>query len=92
MPRPKKMRRIRGNPNSAYFKPAGIQKCDLEEVVLFRDEFEAIRLKDLSQLGQIECAEQMNVSQPTFHRLVVDARRKIADSIVNGKAIKINDQ
>ena len=50
---------------------------------------EAIRLKDLLKLDQNECAKKMDVSQPTFHRLIHDARYKIADALVNGKAIKI---
>jgi uncharacterized protein len=61
----------------------------LEEVVLTVDEFEAIRLKDANGFEQEQCAQQMNISQPTFHRLYQEARRKIADVIVNGKALKI---
>jgi predicted DNA-binding protein (UPF0251 family)/DNA-directed RNA polymerase subunit RPC12/RpoP len=72
-----------------YFKPAGIRIVDLEESILAVDEFEAVRLKDLLGLEQEEAARKMNISQPTFHRLVLSARRKIADAIVNGKAIKI---
>ena len=53
------------------------------------DEYEAVRLKDLEGLEQEECARKMNVSQPTFHRLVLSARKKIADAIINGKAIRI---
>lgn len=89
MPRPCKRRRVGARPNSSYFKPAGIRKVDLEESVLAVDEFEAVRLKDFLNLEQNECAEKMNISQPTFHRLVMSARKKIADAIVNGKAIKI---
>jgi predicted DNA-binding protein (UPF0251 family) len=89
MPRPCKRRRVRGRPNSSYFKPAGIRKIELEESILNIDEFEAVRLKDYLNLDQNECAEKMNVSQPTFHRLVFSARKKIADAIVNCKAIKI---
>jgi uncharacterized protein len=89
MSRPCKQRRVRGKPNSSYFKPAGIRKIDLEESVLAVDEFEAVRLKDYLNLDQNECAEKMSISQPTFHRLVLSARKKIADAIVNGKAIKI---
>ena len=89
MPRPCKIRRVVGRPNSSYFKPAGIPKVNLEESVLAADEFEAVRLKDLLSLDQNDCAEKMNISQPTFHRLVLSARKKIADAIVNGKAIKI---
>lgn len=89
MPRPCKQRRVLGNPNSSYFKPAGVRKIDLEESILQSDEFEALRLKDLFGLDQSECALKMDISQPTFHRLVQSARKKVADAIVNGKAIKI---
>jgi len=89
MPRPFKRRRIEGLPNIYFFKPAGIRKLDLEEIVLNKDEFEALRLKDLLNLEQKECAEKMNISQPTFHRILSSARSKIADSIINGKAIRI---
>jgi predicted DNA-binding protein (UPF0251 family) len=77
------------NPNVTYFKPRGIPLVDLDEVILQIDEFEAVRLKDLENLEQEECAQKMNISQPTFHRLVLSARKKIADAIINGKAIKI---
>ena len=48
-----------------------------------------MRLKDLESLEQEECAQKMKISQPTFHRLILSARKKIADAIINGKAIKI---
>lgn len=76
-------------PNVTYFKPAGIRLNDLEESTLTVEEFEAVRLKDLMGLEQEKCAKNMGISQPTFHRLVLIARKKIADAIVNGKAIKI---
>ena len=63
--------------------------ADLNESILAVDEFESVRLKDLEGLNQEECARKMNISQPTFHRLVLAARKKIADALVNGKAIKI---
>ncbi|MFA6424655.1 MAG: DUF134 domain-containing protein [Phycisphaerae bacterium] len=89
MPRPRLCRRVGCKPDVTYFKPAGIRMFELEEVTLCVDEFEAVRLKDLEGLEQEECAKKMNISQPTFHRLVVAARKKIADVIVNGKAIRI---
>lgn len=89
MPRPRLCRRISFRPNVSYFKPAGIRIIDLEESILTVDEFEAVRLKDLLGLEQEEAAKRMNISQPTFHRLLLSARKKIADAIVNGKAIKI---
>lgn len=83
------MRRIRGNPNSVYFKPAGIRMVELESIILAMDEFEALRLKDYENVEQEEAAKKMNISQPTFHRILLSARRKISDAIINGKAIKI---
>jgi predicted DNA-binding protein (UPF0251 family) len=76
-------------PGLTYFKPAGIRLVDLEETVLAVDEFEAVRLKDLEGLEQEEAALRMGVSQPTFHRMIASARKKLADAIVNGKAIRI---
>ena len=76
-------------PNFTYFKPAGIRMTELEEVVLTVDEFEAVRLKDLEGLEQEEVAKKMDISQPTLHRLLLSARKKIAEAIVKGKAIKI---
>jgi predicted DNA-binding protein (UPF0251 family) len=89
MPRPRLFRRVGFEPEVTYFKPAGIRMIDLEESILTVDEFEAVRLKDLEGMEQEEAAKKMSISQPTFHRLILSARKKIADAIVNGKAIRI---
>ena len=89
MPRPRLRRRVGFEPGVTYFKPAGVRLVELEESILAVDEFEAVRLKDLEGLEQEDAARKMNISQPTFHRLVLSARKKIADAIVNGKAIRI---
>jgi len=89
MVRPRLFRRVLIDPNVTYFKPRGIPLSELEEVVILVEEYEAVRLKDLEELDQEECARRMNISQPTFHRLILSARKKIADAIIKGKAIKI---
>lgn len=89
MPRPRRCRKVGFEPSTTYFKPAGIPVRELEEVILTVDEAEAIRLKDVKGMGQEEAAEKMNISQPTFFRLLDSARKKIADAITSGKAIKI---
>ncbi len=89
MPRPRIPRRVWLEPNVTYFKPAGIRMIDLNQAVLTMDEFEAIRLKDYEGMSQTEAAKKMGISQPTFQRLYDSARKKIADAIVNGKAIRI---
>lgn len=90
MPRPKKRRRISFEPKSAIFKPAGISKFELDEVVLKFEELEAIRLKDIEGLSQIECAEKMDVSRQTFQIIIESSRRKIATALYNGMAIRID--
>lgn len=89
MPRPFCCRRIAGRPAAPIFKPIGIPVRELEEVVMTLDEFEAMRLADLDGLYQEEAAEQMNVSRPTFSRIIDSAHRKIADALVHGKALRI---
>lgn len=89
MSRPRRCRRVYFKPNITFFKPAGIRLNELDETILTVDEFEAVRLKDFQSIEQEQAAKKMNISQPTFHRLLLSARKKIADAIVNGKAIKI---
>jgi uncharacterized protein len=71
------------------FKPAGIPRTELDEVVMTLDEFEALRLADLEQFYQEGAAERMSVSRPTFSRILEAAHRKVADVLVHGKALRI---
>jgi len=89
MPRPRCRRSIEFLPQVTFFKPAGVRMTELEEVILQHDELEAVRLKDLLGQPQEEAAKNMNVSQPTFHRLLLSAHEKIAHAIINGKALRI---
>jgi uncharacterized protein len=89
MSRPTKCRRIESMPGVTYFKPAGIPLRILEEIRLTLEEAEAVRLKDLEDLDQEQSAKKMNISRPTFQRILESARKKIADALLNGKAIKI---
>lgn len=63
--------------------------CEVEEVVLALDEFEAIRLADLDGLYQEKAAAEMGVSRPTFSRIIEAAHRKVADALVHGKVLRI---
>ncbi|MGM0440602.1 MAG: DUF134 domain-containing protein [Chlamydiota bacterium] len=90
MPRPIRNRRVRFTPTKTYFKPAGIELRKLEEVILAYEELEALHLRDLGEFTQEQAAKQMDISQPTFHRLISGARRKVVEALVQGKAIKID--
>jgi len=53
------------------------------------DELEAVRLADLEGNYQEDAAKKMNVSRQTFGNIIVSAHKKIADALVNSKALKI---
>jgi len=52
---------------------------------------ESLRLKNINNLNQIECAKKMNTSQSTFQRILSSAYKKISEAIVEGKSIKIKN-
>ena len=89
--RPLKRRCIRSIPNALYYKPQGIPLRRLEEIELKTDEIEAIKLKYIDNYEQIQAAEKMNISQSTFQRILASANKKIADALIHGKAIKIEN-
>jgi predicted DNA-binding protein (UPF0251 family) len=92
MPRPRKPRCLRFRPGVNYFKPVGIPLRHLDEVVLENDEVEALKLHDVDGLEQTEAAKKMRISQPTFGRILDSAYKKIADALIKGKAIRIEER
>lgn len=91
MPRPCCPRQVGNHPRTTFFKPAGIPCRQLETIVLALDEAEALRLADLEGLYQEEAAARMNISRTTFARIVEAARRKTAEAIIHGKALRLED-
>ncbi len=89
MPRPPKCRRVEQLPGYTCFKPAGVPISELTEVILSVEELEAIRLRDLAGHEHEACAAKMNISRPTFHRILASARQKIARALVNGESLRV---
>ena len=89
MPRPRHCRRIAHLPQANYYKPRGIPLSVLQQITLTVDELEAMRLTDLEGLYQAQAAEKMNISRQTLGRILETAHKKIADALVNGKALLI---
>jgi len=89
MARPRRARRIFFQPDVTYFKPAGVPMIHLKESSLSFDELEAIRLMDSEGLDQTQAAKKMKISQSTLSRLLREGRKKLADAIIQGNAIKI---
>lgn len=90
MPRPRKCRRVGFIPNIISFVPEG--NLENNDIVIYMtlEELEAIRLMDLIELDQIKSAEKMNISRGTMQRILNSARKKVADSLINGKKIIIS--
>ena len=85
MARPRKCRLVCALPGVQGLQPIGV--CPQGEVYLDYDEYEVIRLLDCEGVSQEECAARMDVSRPTVTRMYEQARRKLADSLVNGRRL-----
>jgi len=86
-PRPRKQRCCEGRFAGQIFKPNGIPMRNLRQIMLFRDELEALRLCDLEGLFQEQAGERMGVSRGTVQRLLASARRKTAEALAAGAAL-----
>jgi predicted DNA-binding protein (UPF0251 family) len=91
-PRPKKQRCCEGRFSGQIFKPNGIPMRSLQQISLFRDELEALRLCDLEGLFQEQAGERMGVSRGTVQRLLASARRKTAEALVSGAALVLTGE
>jgi len=89
MTRPFKCRKVISEPRAYYFKPRAVPLCELEEIILQLDEFQALKHFELDEKDQKEAAAAMKISRQTFGNILASARLKLADAVVNGKAIKI---
>lgn len=89
MPRPIKWRKVCCLPNSNKFGPLNSNTDEQNDVRMTVDEYETIRLIDLEGFTQEECAKQMNVARTTVQGIYVEARKKLAESLVRGKVLLI---
>lgn len=90
MPRPRKCRRVCRLPENAGFGPLSCGGTAEGAVNMTVEEYEAIRLIDLEGFTQEECAKQMNVARTTVQAMYNDARKKLADALVNGRMLVID--
>lgn len=93
MPRPKKWRKVCCLPENRNFGPLpGFGQSapqTQQEVIMTVDEYEAVRLIDLEGMNQEACAEKMRIARTTVQSIYAEARKKLADSLVNGKLLRI---
>ncbi|MDG4474773.1 DUF134 domain-containing protein [Thiovibrio frasassiensis] len=92
MPRPKKIRHCEeGRKCGKAFKPARIPLAELEQIPLLQDELETLRLCDLRGLTQEQAGVSMGISRGTVQRILTRARSKVAQALVEGAALIIED-
>ena len=89
MPRPRKWRKVCCLPETNRFGPLNVLDNGEHFVTMTVDEYETIRLIDLEGFTQEECSNQMNIARTTVQGIYNDARKKIAESLVNGKVLRI---
>ena len=88
MSRPVKVRRICEEPKFKSFAPMGVEGVKTE--VLTMDEYEVLRHVDYQKMTHEECALQMDISRTTVTEIYESARYKMADALINGKALCID--
>lgn len=88
MARPVRCRRVCAEPNCRGFVPQPEKSA--EEIFLTVDEYEVIRLIDFEKQTHAQCALQMKIARTTVTEIYERARFKVADSLVNGKALRIS--
>lgn len=90
MVRPRKCRQIRHTPITRFYKPQGMPLRQLRIITLRDEELEALSLADVQELEHEAAAALMNISRPTFSRVLAQARRLVATALVEGAALRID--
>lgn len=86
--RARKRRRIGQLPKLDYFTPLGNKETD-EVIILTLDELESLRLADMQGMYHEDAAKLMGISRATFGRILEDARKKVSEAIIQGKALRV---
>lgn len=89
MPRPRKCRKVCCLPESNLFGPINALYNPNNVITMTVEEYETLRLIDFEGMMQEECAEKMGVARTTVQRIYNDARKKLAQCLVEGTLLKI---
>lgn len=82
-----KKRNITFKPTCFSFGP--LTQAPKETMQLRDDELEALYLADFKALYHEDCAQSLGVSRPTFAKLIKQARKKMVEMVMYGKAIEL---
>lgn len=89
MPRPRKWRKVCCLPGNNSFGPVDANTPHSATIAMTVDEYETIRLIDHEDMTQEECSEKMHIARTTVQGIYASARKKLADSLVNGTLLLI---
>lgn len=89
MPRPRKCRKVCRLPDNDGFLPLRPGEAR-EPIILNVDEYETLRLIDREGFSQEECGAYMHVARATVQQIYTNARKKLADALVEGKPFRIS--
>jgi len=89
--RPPCKKTVKFDPKYKRFLPEGCPKAKLDSIQISREEAEALRLKDVEDLDQTQAAGKMGISQSTFQRLLSSGHKKVAQALILGKEICIEN-
>ncbi len=92
MTRSRKMRKCRYLGNDRVFKPLGVPRCELEEVVVSSEELEALRLCNYEGCSQIQAAEKMHISRGSLQRDLASGATKILEAILHNKVLVVKGE
>ena len=87
-PRDPRKRRISFLPDWKVYGP--LDSNNTGQIRLKVEELEAVRLTDHEGYSQHEAAGMMGVSQPTLHRILRAARKKIGQALTEGKSLNLH--
>jgi len=88
LPRPRKCRKVCRLPEVSEFVPVNGHP-DKAAIILSLEEYETIRLIDKEGLSQEECGKHMNAARTTIQQIYTNARRKLAEAVVEGLPLRI---
>lgn len=89
MPRPRKCRKVCRLPDNDGFLPLRPGEAR-EPIILNVDEYETLRLIDREGFSQEECGAYMHVARATVQQIYTNARKKLADALVEGRPFRIS--
>ena len=89
MARPIKPRKLLLPHKEISFIPERKNDISDEIVTILSEEYEVIKLVDYENMNHLQASKIMNVSRQTLTRIYKRARKKIAESLIEQKTLKL---